>query len=131
MSKSVLYGVNSTSQTVANDGTINFGNIVRRYGCNLDMSGGSVVAKGSGYYRVDSNFTIIGSGTGTDTITFYKDGVAIPGTTATISVGENYRYQVSIPFIFRQTCCCDTTITAVLTGATATITNASIVAEKE
>lgn len=56
MSKSVIYANNSSTQTtVATGSIINFGSIVRRYGCNLNLSGGNVVIDGSGYYDVDVN----------------------------------------------------------------------------
>lgn len=131
MSKSVLYAVNSQPQILAIGGIINFGNIVRRYGCNLDLSNGNVVTKGVGYYSFDANLTFEAGATGDAIITFYKDGVAIPGAIATLTVATGDTYQITVPFMTRVNCCCDSIITAVITGVTATIENAAILVEKE
>lgn len=129
MSKSIMYAVNSTTQAVANGGIINFGSPVYRTGCNLNMMAGNVVISGTGYYFIDTNINLIFAEAGTATITLYKDGVAIPGGVAvfTATVGDT---AVSIPAVVREKCCCDSVITAVLTGVGASITNASISIEK-
>ena len=46
MTTSLIYASNSQPQDVAIGGTVNFGTPVRRYGKNLTMSGGNVVATG-------------------------------------------------------------------------------------
>ncbi len=118
-------------QIVPVGGIINFGTPVRRYGCNLDMSNGNVVAKGTGYYNFDTNVSFTAGSSGDAVLTYYKDGVAIPGATVTFGVASGVNYALSVPFMIRQNCCCDAIITAVLTGITATVNTASIVVEKE
>lgn len=128
--KSGLYAADLTAQTVAVDGVISFGSIVRRFGCNCGIAGGNVTLTGSGYYNMDADFTFTAGGAGTAVISLYKDGVAIPGATASFTTVANSIYQVSIPAIVRQVCNCETTITAVMTGVAGTINNASIAVEK-
>lgn len=125
MSKAILYAANTNAQT----GTVNFGSIIRRYGQNISLSGGNPVLRGAGYYRIDTNFTIVGTAAGVATVTLYKDGLPITGATVTLTVAADEQYAVSIPAIVREVCCNESTITAVLTNAT--VNNASIVVEKE
>lgn len=130
MSKSVLYAANSNTQTLTTGSTISFGSIVRRYGSNLNLSGGDVSVKGEGYYSVDSNFTFEPTTPGTVIITLYKNGVAIPGAVATFTTVADTIYSVTIPAMVRQSCCSEGTITAIVTGE-GTISNASIKVVKE
>lgn len=126
MSKSIIYAVNSNTQTTNATGSIvSFGSIVRRYGCNLDLSNGNVIIKGAGYYDLDTNFSITPSSTGTLTIQLFKDGTPISGAKAVIATTGD-AIAVSIPAIVRSTCECESTITAVFTGVATTVTNAAI-----
>jgi len=131
MSKSVIYSANTNSQSVVATGSvINFGSIVRRYGQNLNLSGGNVVTSGIGYYNVDVNVSFtVASGT-TATIQIFKDGVAVEGAEAILTTGTN-TYQATIPCLIRNNCCCESIITVVISGVGATVINASIVVEKE
>ena len=131
MSKSAIYAANTAVQTIAAAGTtINFGSIVRRFGC-LDLSGGNVITNCEGYYSVDTNFTVRGSGNGTVIIQLYSNGVAIPGAVATTTTATGSINSLSIPTEIRQKCCVSETITAVASGAVADITNAAIVVAKD
>lgn len=130
MSKALIFANNSTSQTLANGDVVSFGVPVRRYGSNLYMVGGNVVARGDGYYNADANISFTATA-GTATIQAFKDGVAIPGAVATITTAASTSYQVSIPFVIRQRCCVESTITVKISGVTPTVSNASIVVEKE
>ena len=127
--KSAIYAVNPASQILDAEEGINFGQAIRRFGCHTRTEGGNLLLRGSGYYSVDSNITLTPAAAGPVTVTFYKDGVEIPGATATASVALNAYVQLSIPFIVRNTCDCDSVIVARV-SAGATITNAAIDAEK-
>ena len=130
MSKSVLYAANSNAQTTSETGSIiNFGSIVRRYGCGLKLSGGNVIIEDSGYYDIDTNFTVTPSSAGTLIIQLFQDGNAIPGAKVTLSATVN-TVAVSIPAIVREKCCCESTITAMIIGVPTTVNNASILVEK-
>lgn len=130
MSKSLLYATSITSQTLAVNDVISFGNIVRRYGCNCNLSGGNAVISGNGYYDIDTNFVFTASAAGTATITLYVGGVAIPGATASFTTVADSTYAVSIPAIVRETCCNNSTITAVLSGVAGSMITSSIIVEK-
>lgn len=126
MSKAVLYAANTNAQTVVVSGTtINFGNIVRRYGCNCYLSGGNATVEGSGYYAVDANVSFTGSA-GTVLVQLYEDGVAIPGASGTLIIAANGVGSITIPTIVRQRCCKESVITANISGTAGTVTNASI-----
>ena len=131
MGKSLVYAVNTATQAVPVNGTISFGNVVRRYGCDTNVSGGILNVSGIGYYSIDANFEFEGTAAGTATITLYKDGVAIPGATAIRSTADATTYAVTIPTVVRQKCCCESAITVVVTGSAIDVTNATIRAIKE
>jgi hypothetical protein len=133
MSKSVLYAVNTAAQTIPATGAIiNFGSAVRRYGCNLNASGGNVEISGCGYYDIDANVTFTAAAAGAAVIQLFMDGVAVTGAKATITIGAaNEAQTVNIPALARMTCDCTSTLTAVISGLAGTVTNAAIVAERE
>lgn len=123
---SLIYAANTNPQSTLATGTIvNFGSAVRKSGCKIGISGGNVYVAGKGYYDLDTNVTFIATGAGTATMTLYKDGVAIPGATQTVTTTAAGASIFSIPAIVRQNCCCETSITAEVVGA-GSITNAAI-----
>ena len=127
MSKSLLYGVNGTPQTISIGDRVNFGNIVRRYGCNLNMSGGEVFVTGEGYYNIDSSITFVAGAAGIATITLLRNGSIIPGAGASQTVAEGDTITLTVPpSVIRQKCCGESTITAVISGVTGVISNATI-----
>lgn len=128
MSKSVIYAANTVSQTGS---VIDFGNIIRRYGCNLKLSGGNIEVTGAGYYDLDVNITFLASGAGTATIQVYFDGVAVPGAKVTFTTESATNYAISIPSIIKQNCNCTGTIAVVISGVAGNVSNAGIVVEKE
>lgn len=127
--KSALYAANTNTQTLAVGDTLSFGTPVRRFGCNTNISGGNVTLNGAGYYSINTNINFTAAA-GTATITLYKDGAAIPGATVNRTTVANTEFQVNIPAIVRLTCCCESTITAVVTGVATVIENAAITVEK-
>lgn len=131
MGKSLVYAANTATQAVPVNGTINFGNVVRRYGCDTNVAGGILNVSGIGYYSIDANFEFEGTGTGVAVITLYKDGAAIPGAVAKRSTAADTTYAVTIPTEVRQKCCCESPITAVVSGVAINVTNATIRAVKD
>lgn len=131
MSKSILYASNTISQaTTATGTTLNFGTAVRRYGCNVGMSGGNIIVSGSGYYDVDVSLMFTAGGAGTAQVQVLKDGTAITGATATVTTADATSYAISVPCVVRNTCCCESTISVVVSGVAGTVTNSSAVVEK-
>lgn len=130
MSKSIIYAVNSNSQILGVNQNVNFGNVVRRYGNNLSLAGDRIIENGSGYYEYTASFDLVGNEAGDIVISFYKDGVLIPGAyiILTTAIGDNYT--ASISFVTKETCCKESVITAEVSGAAVEIVNSSIVGEK-
>lgn len=135
MSKSAIYTANISEQNVPNDGTINLGTIVRRYGPNVNLSGSAIQISGIGYYDVDANFTVAPTEAASDvTISLFRNGVLIPGASATFFV-ETADTQVTIPIscLVREFCgCCEETssLTFILSGSPAVVSNVAVVVEK-
>lgn len=127
MSKALLYATNQTTQAAAAEGTTaNFGSTVRKYGCNAYLAGGNATTRGCGYYAIDASVTFEATGAGTEVLQLYKDGVAIPGASASVTVAAADTVTLEVPTVTRSLCDCESTITAILSGAAGTITNAAV-----
>ena len=125
--KSALYAAMQTPTAVAVDGVIPLGSLIRRYGCDVALNGNAVNITGAGYYDVDASVTVSPAAAGTVTITLYKDGVAVPGATASETAAANGTVDLSISALVRQVCCAaGSALTLVLTGAAATVNNVAL-----
>lgn len=129
MCNSIIYSANTSNQALA-AGTaynVNFGTIIRRCGDALTMSGGNVVISECGFYSVDINIGCTVAA-GDVTVQVFKDGTLVPGTSITLTSGAaDTSVQATIPFVVRNKCCCDSTLSCVVTSAVAgAITNATI-----
>ena len=125
--KSALYAAMQTPTAVAVDGVIPLGSLIRRYGCNVALNGNAVNITGAGYYDVDASVTVTPAAAGTVTITLYKDGVAVPGATASETAAANGTVNLSIPPLVRQVCwAAGSALTLVLTGVAATVNNVAL-----
>lgn len=130
MAHAILYAANTLSRPVAAGDQIDFGTVVRRFGKDVTMSGGTVETNASGYYKVDATFAISESTDATATITLYDNGTAIPGAFATATTVTGRIANMSISAVVRQKCCMGHTITAVLTGTDVTVEKSAIVVEQ-
>ena len=125
--KSALYAAMQTPTAVAVDGVIPLGSLIRRYGCDVALNGNAVNITGAGYYDVDASVTVTPAAAGTVTITLYKDGVAVPGATASETAAANGTVNLSIPPLVRQVCwAAGSALTLVLTGVAATVNNVAL-----
>lgn len=111
------------------------GATVRRFGCNAVLSGNGILLKGQGYFDVDASVTFTPTAAGAYTVTLFKDGVAVPGATQTVTAAAAGTVSVNIPAIVRNQCCDSTsTLTLVITTATVpatvTIDNTAVVVTK-
>lgn len=135
MSRSLAYAANTQDQVIGAGGVINFGTAIRRYGCNCNISGGNATVKGNGYYTLSAAVTLLATAAGTTVITLYKNGVAIPGATASATLVAGNVYQLNIPAaVTRETgcgCADVSTITAVVSGTGFTATNVAVTVVKE
>ena len=116
-----------TPTAVAVGGVIPLGSLIRRYGCDIALNGNAVNLTGTGYYDVDASITTTLTAAGTVTATLYKDGVAIPGATASATGAASGTVDLSIPALVRQACCAaGSDLSLVLTGAAATVNNVAL-----
>ena len=116
-----------TPTTVAVDGVIPLGSLIRRYGCDVVLNGNAVNITGAGYYDVDASVTVSPAAAGTVTVTLYKDGVAVPGATASETAAANGTVDLNIPALVRHVCCAaGSALTLVLTGVAATVDNVAL-----
>lgn len=127
---SLLYAANTIAQTLTAGQYIGFGVPVRRYGRNIQMSGGNVTIDGEGYYPIIANVTGIAAAAGIVSVQLYENGVPIPGAIASATVAADDTFAVAIPTAVRIKCCEEKVVTAQLLTVGAEITNASILVEK-
>ena len=128
--KSAIYTVNgNVAATVGS--IIPVGNVVRRFGCGIDISGNGIETKCSGYYKTAASISFNGTATGTATIQLYKDGVAVPGALATRTTAANTAYTIDLIGMTRNYDCNSSILTLVLTGVAVDVTNVAVLVEKE
>lgn len=134
MSRSVIYTVNQSVQAVPDGGAVSLGTIVRRYGCNLGLSGNAILVDGIGYYAIDASVVVTPDAVGNITATLFRNGVAIPGATATGSVSTvGNTVTLNIPTEIRESCCGQgmASITCILTGQASSVSNVAIRVAKD
>lgn len=125
--KSALCAAMQTDTAVTAGGVIPLGSLIRRYGCDIALSGNAVNLTGTGYYDVDASITATLTAAGTVTVTLYKDGVAVPGATASETGTASGTVNLNIPALVRQACCASgSALSLVLTGAAATVNNVAL-----
>lgn len=132
MSKSIIYTDNETAQVTAVGSTIGLGNVIRRFGQNLRLNGNAINVCGAGYYKIDANITIEATTAGTATISLVKDGVIYASRSVDLAVGN--LVVVPLDVVIREYgCCCDnnSNLTFVLGGTAQTISQISVIVEKE
>lgn len=132
MSKSAIYVVNSGAQAVDVDGTISLGGIVRRFGCAVDLNGSAVNITAPGFYDASVAVTVAPTAAGTVTVTMFNNGVAVPGATASATVaGAADAVSLAFESLVRVPCSGNSgSLSLVLTGAAATVSNVAMVVEK-
>lgn len=131
MSRSAIYTANTTSQVLTADSGVSFGSVIRRFGCNCNLNGDAITLSGAGYYDVDINVVVTGSAAGTAEIVLLKDGVEVPGATASTATSTTSINTVGISALVRELCCeGGSTLTLVLRGVNATISNVATVVTK-
>lgn len=81
MSKSALYAINSTQQTLTGGGSVDLGNPVHGFGqtcCqkSIDVSGNNLTLRDGGMYGIVISATVTASAPTTVTLQSFQDGVA-------------------------------------------------------
>lgn len=132
MSRSALYTANTFAPTVAAGDIVPFGATIRRFGCNLSQDGNAITLCGQGYYQVTVSATLTPGAAGTVTLTAQKDGVAIPGATASATAGTtDVAVDLAFTCLVRNACGCGSSLLSlVLTGEEAVVNNLAVTVEK-
>lgn len=138
--KSAIYAAIQTSgNVVINDApgaTLPLGTAVRRFGCDLQLSGNGIVAMSRGYYSVAATVTVTPATAGTYTLGLLKDGAQVPGATQTVTATAGAPVSFNVIALVRNPCCdAASTLTLSLTTsatlpATVTTDNVAIAVEK-
>ena len=137
--KSAIYSALQTSSNVviadASGATLPLGATVRRFGCDLSLSGNGILAVGRGYYRIAASVTITPVAAGTYTLRLLKDGAQVPGATQVGAVAAGTPVSLGIDALVRNQCCDSAStltlaITAAATPATVEVDNVAVVAER-
>lgn len=111
--------------------TLPLGTIIRRFGNNINMSGTGINIEGAGYYKVDASVSILATTAGNATVALYKDGVAVPGAEATVTLAVGDYETVSFPAFVRLQCCAtSSTLTLVISETGGTVDNVALTVEK-
>lgn len=133
MGKSLIQTTNQTTQTVADNGILSLGSVLRRYGCNCRLSGNAIEIVGEGYYKVDAQVSVEPIAEGNVTVALYNNGVQVQGAIAYGSV-TTAADPITLPIqtTIRQGCCCDSadSLTLVLLEGAGDVTNVSLRVEK-
>lgn len=126
--KSAIYTAMQTPTEVAVNGVIPLGSLIRRYGCDISLNGNAVNIVGKGYYDVDVSITVSPTAAGTVTATLIKDGVVVPGATASANAAAaGAPVTLAFPALVRQACCASSSaLSLVLTGAASTVSNVAL-----
>ena len=132
MAKSLLYTINASSQALLENGKINLGSTVRRFGCNCVLSGdSSITVNGEGYYEFKANVTVEPTATGVVTVTLYDGGNAVQG-----GIGSVYASEASQPIIIpilavlRKMCCSEASNLYLVINSAGNVTNVVTTTEK-
>lgn len=138
---SAIYTADTNVQTLSltagqPTAVVNPGGIVRRFGCNLGVSGDAVRLEGRGYYDVDANLTLVPAAAGVVTVSLYQDGVAVPGASqSAVASAAGDAVPVNVSALVRVRCCDPSVLTIVVSTTaalptTVEVANVGVVAEK-
>ena len=127
--KAAIYVSNTGSQTVPDSGVISLGSIIRRFGCGVNLNGNGIAIDREGYYDVSASLSIAAGAAGPVTVTLFRDGVAVPGATATVTAAAaGDIVNLSIEALVRQAGCCagGSTLTLSIVGVGGTVNNVAL-----
>jgi hypothetical protein len=133
--KSAIYTVNNTNITVTigNDeySQIPFGSVIRRFGNNVGLDGGSILCCNSGYFDVEASLTVTPTATGTVTAQIFQDGITVPGAFASATVADtDTTITLPIKALVRNCGCNCSSVLTIKINASCVVNNLATVVEK-
>ncbi len=125
----VLYTVNEASQSVASGGTIDLGRTAHR-NCQSQafLNGDAITLTGSGYFEAEATVTFTGSA-GLAAISLLNDGTAIPGASASATIGTADTETHTLSFaceVLKTPCRPRISLSLASTGVAITVTNVAV-----
>lgn len=125
--KSAVYTANASTITVAANSIIPVGQVVRKFGCGIDVMPNSIILRSAGYYMVSVNATTAPTAAGPVTLTMLKDGVAVPGADATQTTAAAAEdTNISFTAIVRKTCCAEASNIIFVISAAGQVSNVAV-----
>lgn len=129
--KSKINTALTTPTTVLAGGTIPLGSIICRIGCGMDVNGNGLTIRDPGCYDIDVSVTVLPAAATAITATLLRDGVAVPGATATETpTAAGAAVNLSLLAPVRHFCHCGAATLTVVLSDTGTVNNMAIVAER-
>ena len=129
--KSAINTALTTPSAILAAGTVPLGAIVRRFGCGIEVNGNGLTISEPGYYDVDVSLTVLPTAATPITATLLRDGVAVPGATATVTpVAAGAAVNMSLTALVRHLCNCGAATLTVVLNAAGTVSNMAVVAER-
>lgn len=139
--KSAIYTANTSATPITLTAaqpaaSLPLGTVIRRFGQNIQLSGTGILLDGMGYYDVDASVVLTPAAAGNYTVTLFRDGVAVPGASQTVTAAALSAIAFNIPALARLQCCdSSASLSLVLTTsatlpATVTVNNVGVVVEK-
>lgn len=129
MKNGLIYLITTTAQNVLANGIIPLETIARRRGCICEKNGNGINLARPGYYKITGSITFTAPDAGDVTLEAQKNGVEIPGITAstTVTTATTEIRTLNINGIVRVMCGeGDPTITLVNSGVAITLSNVSV-----
>lgn len=126
---SLIYMITPTTSAVTSGGVLPLSTIARRRGKLITSETDSILLGAPGYYKVTATITFTAPAAGDVTIQLQKDGVVVPGITAseTITTATTEIRTITLSGIVRVPCCGDAaSLSLVNTGVAITTSNISI-----
>lgn len=124
--KSGIFTANTTSAVLGANSLLPLGNIVRRFGCALDLNGNGINIADQGYYDVKASVTYTPSAAGVLTVQLMADGVAVPGAVASVTAVAGSTYNLNVVSMVRR-CCSNAGTLTLMVNLAGTLNNAALV----
>ena len=124
-----IYTANTTAAVLGENSILPLGNIVRRFGCALDLNGNGINIAQPGYYDVKASVTYTPTVAGLLTVQLMADGVAVPGAVASVTAVAATTYNLGIVGMVKRCCSSAGTLTLMVNLA-GTLNNVGVVVEE-
>ncbi len=120
--KSAIYTTNDTGTTVTTTNAVpvqvSYGSVIRRFGQNIRLEGGSLQCSGLGYFDVDEHLIVTPAAAGSITAQLYQDGQVIRGASATLTGEAGVPLVLPIKALVRNCGCdCNSILTTTINGS--------------